>query len=88
MFLSGVGGGLPVICQGSCWAWEATPLSLSLWLLLEQLRPAGGQFISLPSQALQLKAVTVIELSLPVAIICNSNLHFLPALLDLAVCFG
>lgn len=47
-----------------------------------------GQFISLPRQAFQLKAVTVIELSLPVAIICNSNLHFLQALLDLAACFG
>ena len=57
-------------------------------LVLEQLGPAAAQFISSPSQAWQLKAVTVIELTLPVAIICNSNLHFPLALLNLVVCFG
>lgn len=40
----------------------------------------------MPSQGLQLKAVTVIRLSLPGAAMSISNPHFLPTLEDLAVC--
>lgn len=62
-------------------SWEAyTPLSPVhgfCCLALEQLSPAEG-FISLPSQALQLNPATVIELPLPVAIICNSSFIFSP----------
>lgn len=63
---AGEAGGLPVICQGALQAGKPRPLPLVMGLLpCPGAARAAAQFISSPSQAWQLKAVTVIELTLP-----------------------